>query len=243
VDGELLGGNMNSVTRVGETVHRRAGLWTPTIHRYLGHLDSAGISWVPRALAIDGDTEVLSFVEGDVPIYPLPDWVWSDEALIDAARHLRMLHDASVGFDPGAAIWQLPIHEPIEVICHNDFAPHNLAFADGRIVGVIDFDTSSPGPRMWDLAYLATRMVPLTADHPDGSPGEDQSHRRIQLMLDAYAAAAAWTEVVRVAVIRLRDLAQFSVAKAEELGKPKLREDAALYERDALYLEGVLTSF
>jgi hypothetical protein len=242
MDGELLGGNMNSVTRVGDTVHRRAGSWTPTIHRYLRHLGSVGISWVPQPLTIDGDSEVLSFVEGDVPIYPLPDWVWSDDALIDAARHLRMLHDASVGFDREAAIWQLPTHEPIEVICHNDLAPHNLAFVDGRVVGAIDFDTSSPGPRIWDLAYLATRMVPLTADHSDGSPGEDQSHRRVQLMLDAYESAASWVDVVGVAIIRLRDLAEFSRLKAAELGKPHLLGDAALYERDAIHLEGVLKS-
>ena len=231
---------MNSVTRVGATVHRRAGSWTPTIHRYLRHLGLVGISWVPQPVTIDGDREVLSFVEGEVPLYPLPDWVWSDDALTDAARHLRLLHDASVGFDRDSAIWQLPTHEPIEVICHNDFAPHNLAFDDGRVIGAIDFDTSSPGPRIWDLAYLATRMVPLTADHSDGSPGEDQSHRRLQLMLDAYGSAVSWAEVVRVAVIRLRDLANFSVAKAEELGKPNLREDAAIYERDATHLEGLL---
>jgi hypothetical protein len=233
---------MNAVTRIGNTVHRRSGPWTPTIHRYLRYLRTVGIAWIPEPVTINGEREVLSFVEGDVPLYPLPDWVWSDNALVDAARHLRMLHDASVGFDRTAAIWQLPAHEPVEVICHNDFAPHNLAFADGRVVGAIDFDTSSPGPRMWDLAYLATRMVPLTADHPDGSPGEGQSHRRIRLMLDAYGTAESWAEVVRVAVIRLRDLAEFSRLKANELGKPHLLGDAALYERDATHLEDGLGS-
>ena len=59
-------------------------------------------------------------------------------------------------------------------------------------------------------------------------------------MLDAYGSAVSWAEVVRVAVIRLRDLANFSIAKAEELGKPNLREDAALYERDATHLDGLL---
>ncbi|MEJ1229585.1 MAG: phosphotransferase [Galbitalea sp.] len=139
-------------------------------------------------------------------------------------------------------MWQLPVHEPVEVICHNDFAPHNLAFVDGAIAGVIDFDTSSPGPRIWDIAYLATRIVPLTRDHPDGSPGEDRSERRIQLLLDSYGSPATVAEVVRVAIVRLRELAIFSRAKADELDKPNLRADAAGYDRDADHLERVLVT-
>jgi len=240
VDDELPGGNINAVVRDGDTVRRVAGPWTPTIHRYLDFLAEAGIDWIPRVLGTDGDREILSFVDGDVPLYPLPEWVWTDEALADAGRHLRALHDASIDFDRTDAIWQLPAREPAEVICHNDFAPHNIAFRDGAVVGVIDFDTGSPGPRIWDLAYLATRMAPLTADHSDGSPGEDQSHRRIQLMLDAYGSELDWVDVVRVAIIRLRDLARFSISKAHELDKPELLDHAAMYERDATYLEGVL---
>jgi Ser/Thr protein kinase RdoA (MazF antagonist) len=242
VDERLPGGNMNAVVRDGNTVRRTAGAWTPTIHRYLDYLAKAGIDWVPRAVGVEGEREILSFVDGEVPTYPLPEWVWTDAALADAARHLRALHDATVGFDAADAVWQLSAHEPLEVICHNDFAPHNLVFEGGRVVGAIDFDTSSPGPRIGDLAYLATRMVPLSADHSDGSPAEEQSRRRIKLMLDAYGSDATWTEVIRVAIIRLRDLAAFSIAKADELAKPQLRQDAALYERDAIYLERVLSA-
>jgi Ser/Thr protein kinase RdoA (MazF antagonist) len=236
VDEQLPGGNMNSVVRDGDTVRRATGAWTPTIHRYLNHLADAGIDWIPRVIGVDGDREILSFVDGDVPLYPLPEWVWTDEALADAARRLRVLHDASIGFDTSDAVWQLPDHGPIEVVCHNDFAPHNLAFDRGHVVGAIDFDTSSPGSRVWDLAYLATRMVPLSAEHPEGSPAENQSHRRVQLMLDAYESTLPRSEVLRVAIIRLRDLARFSLAKADELRKPNLREDAEFYERDATYL-------
>ena len=32
--------------------------------------------------------------DGDVPLYPLPDWVWSDATLMDGARRLRELHAA-----------------------------------------------------------------------------------------------------------------------------------------------------
>ncbi|WP_113717935.1 phosphotransferase [Arthrobacter dokdonensis] len=66
----------------------------------------------------------------------------------DGARKLRRLHDASIGFGLDGAVWQSPAKVPAEVICHNDFAPHNLAFDDGMPVGAIDFDMCSPGPRL-----------------------------------------------------------------------------------------------
>jgi hypothetical protein len=240
VDELEAGGNMNAVRRVGATVVRTAGVWTPTIHRYLRHLAAAGIHWIPRPVSIGRDHEVLSFVEGEVPLYPLPDWVWTDDALADAARHLRLLHDASAGFDTEGAIWRVPAHSPVEVICHNDFAPHNLAFEAGRVVGVIDFDTCSPGPRIWDIAYLATRMVPLTAEPPAGAPAQDRSRDRVQLLLDAYGCDADWAEVLRVAIIRLHDLSAFTVRMAAESAKPQLLMDAAGYDRDATHLEELL---
>lgn len=194
------GGNMNDVRRLGDTVIRAAGPWTPTIHRYLEYLGRPGIDWIPRPLRIDDDHEILTFVEGEVPLYPLPEWVWTDEGLAEAGRLLRALHDASVGFDTTAAIWQWPIQEPAEVICHNDFAPHNLAFANGSVVGVIDFDLCSPGPRVADLANLATRMVPLTSERQSGAVGDDQWPRRIQVLLDAYGSDLDWLDVMLAAV-------------------------------------------
>lgn len=236
MDGVLAGGNMNNVERSGDTVLRDAGLWTPTVHRYLDYLAMAGVDWAPRPLGIEGRRERLSYVHGDVPLYPMPDWVWSEEVLTDGARRLRQLHDASIGFGLDDAVWQSPAKVPAEVICHNDFSPHNLAFVDGAIVGAIDFDMCSPGPRLWDIAYFATRIVPLTKDTPANSPGMQQARRRVELILDAYGSDATWSDVVRVAIIRLHDLAGMSRDKAVELGKPELAEHAELYERDARFL-------
>ncbi|PYH01748.1 hypothetical protein CVV67_04650 [Arthrobacter stackebrandtii] len=232
----LSGGNMNSVQRDGESVLRNAGPWTPTVHRYLQYLRRAGIDWIPQALGEDAGRERLSFVPGEVPMYPLPDWVWHDSVLAEGARKLRRLHDASIGFGTDGAVWQSPAKVPAEVICHNDFAPHNLAFHDGRMTGAIDFDMCSPGPRLWDLAYFATRAVPLTRDTPSNAPAMDRARERVQLILDAYGSDAGWDDVLRVAIIRLWDLAEFSRAKAVELGKPELDADADMYERDAEFL-------
>lgn len=236
MDGFLAGGNMNAVERSGATVLRNAGPWTPTVHRYLDHLALAGVDWAPRPLGIEGQRERLTFIEGDVPLYPLPDWVWSDALLEECALRLRQLHDASAGFGLDGARWQSPTKLPSEVICHNDFAPHNLAFEAGRFVGAIDFDMCSPGPRLWDIAYLATRIVPLTADPPGNAPGWEDARRRVDLLLAAYGSDATWDDVLRVAILRLIDLADMSDGKADELAKPELRDHAADYRRDAAYL-------
>ena len=239
MDGLLPGGNMNAVERSGDTVLRNAGAWTPTVHRYLNYIALAGIDWAPSPIGIEGDRERLSFIEGDVPLYPLPRWVWADSVLEEAAQHLKELHNASIGFALDDAIWQSHVKVPAEVICHNDFSPHNLAFSKGVLVGAIDFDMCSPGPRLWDIAYLATRAVPLTALAPKGAPGMDDARRRVDLLLRAYGPDATWDDVLRVAIIRLVDLADMSIKKAVELQRPHLRDEAADYERDAQFLRGL----
>jgi hypothetical protein len=239
LDSPLDGGNMNAVFREGDTIVRNAGPWTPTVHRYLRYLHVAGIDWVPRPVEINlGDEgelarERLSYIHGDVPVYPL-----ADQVLVDGAQRLRRLHDASIGFSSDDAIWQSPAKIPAEVVCHNDFSPHNLAFRDRRIVGAIDFDFCSPGPRLWDIAYFATRIAPLTATPPQNAPGMDDARRRVQTILDAYGDdhVMTWEDVVRVAIIRLYDLAGLSRQKAAELRKPQILEDAKAYDRDGHYL-------
>lgn len=164
--------------------------------------------------------------------------MWSDEVLIEGAQRLRRLHDASVGFASDGAAWQSPVKLPSEVVCHNDFAPHNLAFDHGRMVGAIDFDFCSPGPRLWDIAYFATRAVPLGANPPENAPGKDQARRRVRLTLDAYGEGPiiGWDDVVRVSIVRLHDLAALSRQKAGDLHKPHLLTDAEAYDDDGRYL-------
>jgi hypothetical protein len=235
----LPGGNMNAVVRIGDTVHRDAGPWTTTVHRLLDHLRGRGVPGLPEPLGMDGaGREVLTFLPGTVPVYPMPAWVWTDEILTDAARLLRTWHEASIGFDETDAVWQSPRHEPVEVIGHNDFSPHNMVFADGRLVGVIDVDMCSPGSRVWDLSYLATRLVPLTAGGPDGSADVEELRRRIALLIDAYGPFEG--DLLRTAHIRLIDLADFSDAKAVELNKPHLRDEAAYYRAEADWLQATL---
>jgi hypothetical protein len=61
----------------------------------------------------------------------------------------------------------------------------------------------------------------------------DEARRRVEIILDAYGSDATWGDVLRLAIIRLYDLASMSIEKAEELGKPELLDDAKEYDRDA----------
>jgi len=75
----LTGGNMTAVVRVGNTVRRGAGPWTPTIHAFMRHLRSSGFETVPEPLGIDDrGREIISFLPGAPLTYPLPDFAWSD---------------------------------------------------------------------------------------------------------------------------------------------------------------------
>lgn len=232
-EGELLaGGNMGPVVRLGDVVRRAAGDWTPAVHRLLRHCRAAGLTGVPEVHGLTDDGhELLGFIAGDVPAYPMPDWVWGEQALVSSARLLRHLHAASADCDRGGP-WRSPAHEPVEMICHNDVAPYNLVYRDGRAVGAIDVDFASPGLRLWDLGYLAYRIVPLSTDTSDGFTAGERD-QRLQSLLQAYGTDATPPRFRALAAQRLLELADLSEQMAVGLNKPELRDHAGFYRQDA----------
>lgn len=188
----LRGGNTTVVVRAGDTVRRNAGPWTPAVHALLHHLEMAGFTGAPRALGIDDrGREVLSYLDGECGEYPLaPHWA-SDEALVSVATMLRMFHDAQAGFvAPPGARWRTlgPPPPDTEVICHHDAAPHNVIWRPDGSLAMIDFDLSSPGARIYDVAYSAWTWVPLFSDADSIALGWKQPDRarRLRLFADAY---------------------------------------------------------
>ncbi len=184
----LTGGGLNEVVRIGSTVRRPTGPWTPNVHRLLEHLAPLGIS--PAVHGVDErGREVLSYLEGEVGHPPLGEELRSDEVLTAVARMVRRLHDASaelVGRLPPEG-WQFPAVSPVEVICHNDLAPYNMVFRGGVPVGVFDFDGARPGPRWWDVAYTAYCLVPFS---PEFGVVEEQ-RRRVGVFCEAYGLPVA----------------------------------------------------
>jgi hypothetical protein len=242
----LIGGNMTPVVRIGDTVRRTTGPWTPTIHALLAHLRACGFRQVPEPMGIDEKgREILSLLPGRVGTYPLPDFMLSAETLTTVARTLRAYHDATVGFAVGPdAAWQLPAHEPAEVICHNDFGPYNLMFERSTLTGIIDFDLASPGPRVRDIAYAAYRFVPLTDPANPDVPYlglAEQARRLIEFCSSYRSARIGPRDVVDTARTRLRELVTFifEAADAGDAAQQAVLErgDAAIYERDIAYIE------
>ncbi|WP_100350561.1 phosphotransferase enzyme family protein [Luteimicrobium subarcticum] len=245
IEEHLPGGNTTSVVRIGDTVRRAAGPWTTTVQGYLRHLRAHGVVGIPEPFGVDDrGREIVSYLDGDVPhdtAAPGAAWLWSDGVLVEAGRFLRRLHDASVGFEPRRPAWRMPAHEPAEVICHNDVAPYNMVFRDGRLVGLIDFDTCSPGPRVWDLAYLAYRLAPFIGeDAPDLSL--DDRLRRLDVLVAAYDMPFERTDVLEAMTARLDELATFTEQRATDTGRDEFLAHVALYRADRERIAALLTA-
>ncbi|MGO4121254.1 phosphotransferase [Arthrobacter sp. YAF16] len=231
----LAGGNSSIVVRVGDTVRRNSGPWTPAVHALLDALRASGITRVPSAAGLDEQgREILSFLPGDVVQYPLPEWIWHPSILRDAAGLLRQIHDSSVGLAHETLSWQLPNHEPVEVVCHNDFAPYNMVFQDQRFAGIFDFDAASPGPRIWDFAYLAYQLVPFIEGGGVAAPEGPERMGRLDELIAAYGLPFPRRDVLRTLGARLVELADYSEGRAAATGRPELNDHAAMYRRDSI---------
>jgi hypothetical protein len=157
----LGGGNVAAgVVRVGDTVRKPAGFWTPAVEALLAHLRRAGFTGAPQSLGRDGQgRQVLEYVPGPLAM----DQPWLDEAgLHRVGRLIRELHDRSDGFSPPpGSRWNVVIPpDRADLVCHHDLAPWNLVTGADRWV-FIDWDGAGPGSRLWDLAYAMKGFVPL----------------------------------------------------------------------------------
>ncbi|GII78006.1 hypothetical protein Sru01_29880 [Sphaerisporangium rufum] len=164
------------------------------MHALLRHLEDVGFDGAPRALGFDDQgREVLSFVPGETvgTARPWPGWVHSDDALRQVGRWLRDYHTAVAGFVPPAnAVWREGgTWRPGMIVGHNDAAPYNAAWTDGRLVGFFDWDFAAPVTPEWDLAFTAFAWVPLHARDvvaAEGFTAFADRPRRLRLFLDTY---------------------------------------------------------
>ena len=184
----FIGGNLNDATRVGDTVRRRAGFWTPAVHALLRFLEGAGFE-APRPRGLDDQSrEILEYVEGDVhPGWPdpIPDWVMDGDCLAEGARLLRRYHDLVEAFEPPAgARWRLVAPTAHQIICHNDWAPWNALFRRRHLAVMLDWDMAGPGTRLWDVANSAYSWIPLYSGRRQ--LGIDEQASGLRLFCDAY---------------------------------------------------------
>jgi Ser/Thr protein kinase RdoA (MazF antagonist) len=240
----MQGGGGRTIWKAGNTVRRAAGFWTPRVHEYLTFLSDNGFPHTPRPLEIQTqDEEILTFIPGEVGNYPLSEAIRSENALVSAARLLKRLHDCSVEFAfRNLDGWMFPPREPLEVVCHGDFAPYNCVFVRDQAVGVIDFDGAHPGPRLWDLAYAVYRFAPVTSpDNHDGFGSSREQLRRARLFCDTYGLALAdRPNLPDMMIRRLETLVNFMYSEAERGNKTMQKNiddgHAVLYRRDSEYI-------
>src|SRR5690349_9150942 len=96
------GARQGHVHRVGDTVRRPAGPWTPSVHSLLAFLEGRGFP-APKPLGIDErGREILSFVEGEAATWPFPRFFHEPEAVAQVGQLLRRFHDLVAEFVPPA---------------------------------------------------------------------------------------------------------------------------------------------
>lgn len=241
----LPGGNLGGATRVGDTVRRPTGAWSPAVHALLRHLDTVGFASSPRVLGIDdGGREILTYLEGETvgDAARWPPWTRSEGSLAEVGALLRRYHEAVASFvPPSGAAWRFTDRSPGagEVICHNDCAPYNVVHDGGRIVGLIDWDVAGPGHPWQDLAFAAWHWVPL--HHPSlREPGWTEPPdvaRRLRILLDAYGLDAGARAGLLAAIPERMQASVDRIEAGAGAGDPGLR---AL--RDRGYLDDMRRS-
>jgi hypothetical protein len=174
----LAGGNVGGAVRVGDTVRRATGPWTPAVHALLDHL-ATRVPYVPAVLGFDqAGREVLTYLPGrvvDVDTESL-----TAAQIVSVVRWTRGFHEAVAGFShPGP--WRLPAAPGATLIGHNDIAPYNVCFAGNDLVGVFDWDMAGPTTPLLELAFIAWNCVPLWRDI-----GAAAAANRLALIADTY---------------------------------------------------------
>ncbi|MBB6626101.1 aminoglycoside phosphotransferase family protein [Nocardioides sp. KIGAM211] len=186
----------------GETVVRPATPASATVHAFLRHLGAQGLTSVPEPLALDGETETLRFIPGDSGG---DGWrhQHDERGLRSAARLLRELHDASVGWvPPDGAVFVPPADDERDpdpsygdevVFCQGDPGPWNFVWHDREAVALLDWDFLHPGRRVDDVAYALIWFAPLRDDDDclvwHHFPELPDRRARVEAFLDAYGWA------------------------------------------------------
>jgi thiamine kinase-like enzyme len=89
------------------------------------------------------------------------------------------------------------------IIGHNDAAPYNAAWYNGRLAGFFDWDLAGPVTPEWDLAFTALSWIPRHGRRlaaTEGFTSFAARPRRLRQFLDVYGwsdTTADFLEVVR----------------------------------------------
>jgi hypothetical protein len=210
---------MGGARLVGGAVRRPVGEHTSFVHELLRYLHAAGFTGAPRPLGIDGGDEVLTYVEGHVPVevarHEVEPVVFSDRGIASAFALVRAYHDVVAGS---------PLAGAEEVVCHGDLSPWNTVYGPDGARAFIDWDNARPGPRHADVGYAVWRFLMFGFRDP---PRPADQRRYLRIAADAYGRwepaalldhAAEAQERQRRAFERARDAEDPRVLRLVRLG-------------------------
>lgn len=190
---ELPGGNIGGAVRIGDTVRRATGPWTPAIHGLLNYLADAGLTGVPRVHGYDErGREVLDYLPGTAYSPDVP-----DDVLADAMRWLARYHQVVASYRPSGVItWRAGRAELAadQIICMHDYGYYNWIGTAAGFSGVIDWDLAGPGVPLDDIAFTTWNTAPLAIPM---DPAYQAA--RIRLMSEAYGGAFTPLELLEAA--------------------------------------------
>lgn len=176
------GANVETVVRIGDTVRRTTGPWTPSVHGLLQHLERQGFAGAPRVRGFDDQgREILTHLQGIAGLRPWPAAVRTPDALTSAAQLIRQFHNAVATFvPPDDAVWRFSTGSTGEgeIVTHNDLAPWNTLYKGVEATGLIDWDFARPARAVEDVAYAAWTYVPLRDDEHSLAIGFERPHNR-----------------------------------------------------------------
>lgn len=224
--------NAGRVVRAGAHVLRPSRPHTESVHAYLTAVRGAGFHGAPLPIGVDPDgRERLEFIEGDVPLTPYPEWSQLDDALASGARLLRLLHDASAGFDPSGLAWNQALADPAggSLVCHNDLELSNIVFRNGVAAGFVDFEFAAPGRGVYDLAQFARLCVPIEDELDQRRMGWKSADRpaRLRLVADAYGLDVVGRTELLSAMDDALDAIEASVRRSVEEGQVRVADSLA----------------
>ncbi len=185
------------VVRVGDTVRRPAGPWTPSVQRVLRYLRAQGIGIVPEPRGIDSSgREVLAYIEGRDQGAPFIPEILAEDGAERLGRLAARLRAALARYPcPADARWQFAEGPPGpgQAVQHGDLGPWNLLWgSDGLIVGVLDWELTGPASPLYDTGHLAWFTVPLMDEARARARGFPRPPRRLA-RLNAFARGTGLT--------------------------------------------------
>jgi hypothetical protein len=193
----LPGGGVGGAVRVGDTVRRATGPWTPAVHALLTHLDGR-LPGVPRVHGIDDQgREIVDFLPGriiDIDYERL-----NVRQIASVVSWTRRLHAAVADFSHPGPWRHFSVPSPT-VIGHNDIAPYNICFDGDDLVGVFDWDFAGPTTPLFELAFIAWNCVPLWRDI-----GTELAGERLALIASTYGGFSP-LQILRAVPTRIQIL-------------------------------------